>query len=53
MNIKCKRCGKEGGYGGYCVDEGKDLCIVCHAEYIRIKNNYHREITRFWDEKTA
>ena len=51
MTYTCDRCKKElelKDYGGYALQEMKNLCPECHKEYIEIKSRYNQELDRFW-----
>jgi len=56
MKYKCARCRKEfehtvKDYGGYAVDEMKNLCPECWKEYIEIKNRHNRELNNWWGDE--
>lgn len=46
--MECERCGKTSEYGGYAVEEGKNLCPECWTDYINLKNSFHRLLMIFW-----
>jgi len=53
MKYACAKCKRELAitvktYGGYAVDEGKNLCLECWEAYIEIKNRHYRELTKWW-----
>ena len=53
MRYQCAKCKKElelKDYGGYVVDELKNLCPECWGGYIIIKHRHNRELTRWWGE---
>ena len=53
MKYACDRCKKElentpKNYGGYCVNENKELCPKCWEEYIEIKKRHYFELNKWW-----
>jgi len=53
MKYICGKCQKEfeytaKTYRGYCVTEGKNLCLECWEEYIEIKSRYSQELNKWW-----
>jgi len=55
MKYICEKCKKEfeftvKNYGGYAINENKDLCSRCWKEYIEIKNRHHQELNKWWRE---
>ena len=53
MKYKCAKCKKEleytaKTYGGYAVDEMKNLCPECWEEYREMKNRHYNELNKWW-----
>ena len=53
MIYTCARCKRElelKNYGGYAVDEMKNLCPKCWKEYIEIKHRHYSELNKWWEK---
>ena len=51
MKFTCKRCNKEldyAQYGGFVVNDNKDLCSKCWTEYIEIRTRHYQELNNWW-----
>ena len=51
MKYTCDKCKKEleyKDYGGYSVNDLKNLCPKCWNEYIEMKNRHYRELNTWW-----
>ena len=54
MKYICDKCKKEfeysgKEYGGYCVNENKDLCPKHWEEFTEIRVRHYRELKGWWD----
>jgi hypothetical protein len=52
---KCYKCSKDISklkyYGGYAIEEGRDLCKDCWMELMEIKRDYHSKMRKFWEKQ--